>query len=84
MSVLRWPIEEGLVQPFRHLQIDVDDEDEENLLEFFPTSNRFIEDALQADGNVLVHWSVSLSPDQLDCDSSSQMTVVIASLMNDS
>ena len=53
---MRWHIDEELIRPFKHLQIDVDDEDEENLLEFFPTTNRFIEDALQAGGTVLVHW----------------------------
>jgi len=44
------------VKPYKHLQIDVDDEDEENLLEFFPTSNCFIGNALSAGGNVFVHW----------------------------
>lgn len=56
VSVLRWPIEEQLMQPYKHLQIDVDDDEEENLLEFFPASNRFIGDALDNGGSVLVHW----------------------------
>ena len=56
VSVLRWPLEDDLIKPYKHLQIDVDDEDDENLLEYFPTTNRFIEDALQAGGSVLVHW----------------------------
>ena len=58
VSVLRWPIEEDLVRPFKHLQIDVDDEEDENLIEFFPATNRFIDDALAAAGSVLVHWYV--------------------------
>lgn len=56
VSVLRYPIEEQILKPFKHFQIEVDDEDEENLLEFFPASTRFIEDALESGGSVLVHW----------------------------
>jgi len=58
VSVLRWPVEELLMKPYKHLQIDVDDDEEENLLEFFPASNRFIQDALDNGGSVLVHWYV--------------------------
>lgn len=56
VSVLRWPVEELLMKPYKHLQIDVDDDEEENLLEFFPTTNRFIQNALDNGGSVLVHW----------------------------
>lgn len=58
VSVLRWPLENDLVAPYKHLQVDVDDDESENLLEFFPTTNRFIDDALKAGGSVLVHWWV--------------------------
>jgi dual specificity phosphatase 12 len=30
--------------------------DDENLLEHFPTCNRFIQDGLDAGGGVLIHW----------------------------
>ena len=36
--------------------VEVDDVDDENLLEHFPETNRFISDALDAGGSVLVHW----------------------------
>ncbi|KAL9083524.1 MAG: hypothetical protein Q9159_005716 [Coniocarpon cinnabarinum] len=73
VSVLRWPLEEELVRPYKHLQIDVDDEDEENLLEHFAATNRFIEDALQAGGSVLVHCAMGKSR---------SATIVVAYLMN--
>jgi len=56
VSVLRWPIDEQLIKPYKHLQIDIDDADDENIMEFFPTTNRFIADALENGGHVLVHW----------------------------
>jgi len=56
ISVLRWPIEAELVKPYKHLQIEVDDDEDENLLESFAPCNRFIEDALSAGGGVFVHW----------------------------
>lgn len=59
VSVLRWNVDEQLVRPYKHLQIDVDDEDEENLIQYFPTTNRFIRDAIDAHGSVIVHWCVS-------------------------
>jgi len=56
VSVLRWPIEEELVRPYKHLQIEVDDDEDENLLESFAPCNTFIAEALNAGGGVFVHW----------------------------
>lgn len=56
VSVMRWPLEADLVKPYKHLQIDVDDDEDENLLEYFPATNQFIDDALENGGSVLVHW----------------------------
>lgn len=56
VSVLRWPIEDELVKPYKRLQIEVDDDEDENLLESFPACVRFIKDALEAGGGVFVHW----------------------------
>ena len=58
VSVLRWPLELEHVKPYTHLQIEVDDDEDENLLESFPTCIRFIKDALDANGAVFVHWYV--------------------------
>ena len=57
VSVIRWPIDEGLLRPFKHLQIDVEDVEDENLLEHLPATTQFIENALAVRGNnVIVHW----------------------------
>lgn len=45
-----------MVADYKHLQIEVDDEDDENLLENFPASNAFISEALDNGGKVFVHW----------------------------
>lgn len=60
MSVLRWDVDQELIRPFHHLQIEVDDDEDEILLEYFPACNKFIHDALEAKGNVFVHWQVRL------------------------
>lgn len=56
VSVLRYHLDEQMTDGLIHLQIEVDDEDEENLLEHLPTTNKFIEDALDGGGCVFVHW----------------------------
>lgn len=56
VSVLRWPMDEEQVKGYKHLQIEVDDDEDENLLESFPSCNRFIKDALESGGGVFVHW----------------------------
>ena len=43
---------------FQHLQIPVDDDDDENLLEHFPKAVRFIQSGQDSGGSVLVHWLV--------------------------
>lgn len=47
-------------ESYQHHQIDVDDMDDENLLEHFPSAIEFIQSGLNAGGGVLVHWSVTL------------------------
>lgn len=56
VSVMRWSVDQELIAPYKHLQIEVDDDEDENLLEHFPTTNKFIQDALDAGGHVFVHW----------------------------
>jgi dual specificity phosphatase 12 len=56
VSVLRMPLDPELFNPFEQLRIEVDDVEDENLIEHFPTTNRFIQDGLDAGGGVLVHW----------------------------
>lgn len=56
VSVLRYYLDEQMTTGFKHLQIEIDDEDEENLLDNLPATNKFIGDALQQGGSVFVHW----------------------------
>lgn len=56
LSVLRMPLDKNLYQGFEHLQIEVDDVEDEDLLQHFPTTNAFIQKGLENGGGVLVHW----------------------------
>ena len=58
LSVLRLELDEDLFGDYSHKVIEVDDVDDENLLEHFPSCNKFIQDGLDGGGSVLVHWSV--------------------------
>ena len=54
--MLRLPLDEKLFEGFNHMVVEVDDVDDENLLEHFPATNKFIQDGLDSGGGVLVHW----------------------------
>ena len=41
---------------YQHLNIPVDDVEDENLLGEFERTGRWIEEALQGGGGVFVHW----------------------------
>lgn len=56
--MLRLPLDEALFAKYKHLVVEVDDVDDENLLEHFAATNAFIQEGLDGGGGVLVHWSV--------------------------
>lgn len=59
VSVLRLPLDKTLFEGYEHKVIEVDDVEDENLLEHFTASNKFISGALQGGGAVLIHWFVT-------------------------
>lgn len=58
VSVLRMRPDETLTGGFNQLKIEVDDVDDEDILQYFPSANAFIQAGLDAGGGVLVHWCV--------------------------
>jgi dual specificity phosphatase 12 len=52
-------VDRELFKPFKHLMVEVDDVEDENLLQFFTTTNGFIQEGLDGGGGVLVHWYAS-------------------------
>ena len=62
VTVLRGSLEKSLFEDFKHLVVEVDDTDDENLVEHFATTHRFIADALASSGGgVLIHWCALFS-----------------------
>lgn len=55
LSVLRIE-KKSLFDGFHHYVVPVDDKDDEDLLQYFPSTNAFISEALRLGGVVFVHW----------------------------
>lgn len=56
LSVLRYSADSELFKGYKHMLVEVDDVEDENLLEHFTTTNGFIQEGLDSGGGVLVHW----------------------------
>ena len=63
LSVLRVDLKESLFEGFQHHIVAVDDADDEDLLQHFPTTNAFISNALSQGGTVFVHWYMNTNLD---------------------
>ncbi|KAK3670500.1 tyrosine protein phosphatase yvh1 [Recurvomyces mirabilis] len=61
LSVLGLPLDQALFEGFEHYVVEVDDVDDENLLEHFPATNKFIQQGLDGGGGVLVHCAMGKS-----------------------
>ena len=58
VSVLSLPLDVDLFEGYKHLVVDINDVEDENILQHFPATNAFIHEGLDAGGGVLVHWYV--------------------------
>ena len=56
VSALRLPLDETLFTDYKHLVVELDDVEDEDILQHFPRSNAFIQEGLDDGGSVLVHW----------------------------
>ncbi|KAF2872442.1 protein-tyrosine phosphatase-like protein [Massariosphaeria phaeospora] len=61
LSVLRTPLDQNLFSPFKHMVVEVDDMEDEDLLQHFSSTNRFIQEGLDGGGGVLVHCAMGKS-----------------------
>ncbi|KAL4785742.1 protein-tyrosine phosphatase-like protein [Aspergillus varians] len=73
VSVIRLQPTDDTFVAYQHHQIGVDDIDDENLLEHFPSAIKFIQSGLDAGGSVLIHCAMGKSR---------SATVCIAYLLN--
>jgi hypothetical protein len=56
LTVLSMQEKDPRFEPYKHMQINVDDVEDENLLRHFPAAIAFIEEGLRGGGGVFVHW----------------------------
>ena len=56
LSAVDQEIDKNLISKYKHLHINVDDVDYEDILQYFASSNAFIKEGLDSGGGVLVHW----------------------------
>ncbi|KAL2833391.1 protein-tyrosine phosphatase-like protein [Aspergillus cavernicola] len=67
LSVLRLQPTDETLLAYQHHRIEVDDVEDENLLEHFPSTIKFIQSGLDAGGGVLVHCAMGKSRSATIC-----------------
>jgi len=58
LSVMKNVTDSPALSPFNRLVIDVNDDPDEDLIDYFQASAQWIEDSVAEGGKVLVHWFV--------------------------
>ncbi|KAL8808071.1 MAG: hypothetical protein Q9182_000349 [Xanthomendoza sp. 2 TL-2023] len=61
LSVLTLPLDPALFEGYKHLAIDIDDDEDADIIQHFPTSNAFVLEGLGRGGGVLVHCAMGKS-----------------------
>ncbi|KAI9829055.1 MAG: tyrosine protein phosphatase yvh1 [Thelocarpon impressellum] len=61
LSVMRLPLGQDIFAPYKHMVVEVDDVEDENLLQHFNSANTFIHGGLSGGGGVLVHCAMGKS-----------------------
>ncbi|KAF2399163.1 dual specificity protein phosphatase 12 [Trichodelitschia bisporula] len=61
LSVLRQPLDKKLFESYKHMHVEVDDVEDENLLEHFAATNAFVQEGLDGGGGVFVHCAMGKS-----------------------
>lgn len=56
LSAINYRLEPRMIERFTHFQIKLEDDEDEDIIQFFPQTNKFIDDALRSGGGVFVHW----------------------------
>lgn len=56
VSAVSQPLDDSLFKDYKHLLVELDDIDDEDILQHFAISNAFIQEGLDGGGGVLVHW----------------------------
>jgi len=52
---------------YKHMHVDIFDTEDENILQYFPSTNAFIEEGIAAGGGVLVHCAMGKSRSATAC-----------------
>ncbi|KAF1810509.1 phosphatases II [Eremomyces bilateralis CBS 781.70] len=61
LSAINYHMEPAMIDGYEHFQIKLEDDEDEDIIQFFPKTNKFIDDALRGGGGVLVHCAMGKS-----------------------
>lgn len=61
LTVMRELDHSKMLESFKRLIIDINDDPDESIIDYFASAIQWIDDALEEGGKVLVHWYVSNS-----------------------